>query len=336
MLKKILLYLGVMIFFMSIIGCKDVNKSKGKIGVSLAVGNAARWEQEKEYMQKRADELGIEIEIKLNTKNEPKTQEEDCFELIDSGIDVLIITPRNGNDMSKIIKYAEKKKVKVISYARIILKEKIDLYIGYDSKRIGQMLGQYLAEKVYRGNYILLKGDENDENANLLYEGALRYIDPIKNDINVILDTSISNWSPKVAKKLVISAIKANNNEIDAILAPNDKIAEGCAEALEELNIKRNVTITGMDAELSAVKRILNEKQDVTIYMDLKELAYTAIDEAFNMIHNKPVSINAEYDNQSGKKIPSCLITGRLVTKQNIDRILIENKVFTKEEIYNE
>lgn len=336
MLKKILLYLGLMIFFISLIGCKDINKSKGKIGVSLAVGNAARWEQEKEYMQKRADELGVEIEIKLNIKNESKTQEKDCFELINSGIDVLIITPRNGNDMSKIIKYAEKNKVKIISYARIILKEKIDLHIGYDSKRMGQMQGQYLAEKVYRGNYIILKGDENDDNANLLYEGALRYIEPIKNDINIILDTSISNWSPKVAKELVMSAIKANNNEIDAILAPNDKIAEGCAEALEELNIKKNVAITGMDAELSAIRRILNEKQDVTIYMDLKELADTAIDEAFNMIQNKPVNINAEYDNKSGKKIASHLITGRLVTKQNIDRILIENKVFTKEEIYNE
>ena len=109
MLKKILLYLGVIIFLMSIIGCKDVNKSKGKIGVSFGVGEAIRWKQEKEYMQKRADELGIEIEIKLNTKNEPKTQEEDCFELIDSGIDVLIITPRNINDMNRIIKYAEKK-----------------------------------------------------------------------------------------------------------------------------------------------------------------------------------------------------------------------------------
>ncbi|AVQ28474.1 sugar ABC transporter [Fusobacterium ulcerans] len=336
MLKKILLYLGVMIFFISMIGCKQANKNKGKIGVSFGVGEAIRWKQEKEYMQNRADELGIKIEIKLNTKDKPKTQEEDCFELIDSEIDVLIITPRNVNDMSKIIKYAEKKKVKVISYARIILKEKVDLYVGYDSKRMGQMLGQYLAEKVYKGNYILLKGDENDENANLLYEGALRYIEPIKNDINVILDTSISNWSPKVAKELVTSAIKANNNKIDAILAPNDKIAEGCVEAIEELNINRNITITGMDAELSAVKRILNEKQDVTIYMDLKELAYTAIDEAFSMIHNKPISTNAEYDNQSGKKIPSHLITGRLVTKQNIDRILIESKVFTREEIYNE
>lgn len=336
MLKKILLYLGVMIFFMSMIGCKEADKSKGKIGVSFGVGEAIRWKQEKEYMQKRADELGIEIEIKLNTKDKPKTQEEDCFELIDSGIDVLIITPRNVNNMSKIIKYAEKKKVKVISYARVILKEKIDLYIGYDSKRMGQMLGQYLAEKVYKGNYILLKGDENDENANLLYEGALRYIEPIKNDINIILDTPVSNWSPKVAKELVISAIKANNNKIDAILAPNDKIAEGCIEVLEELNIKKNVAITGMDAELNAVKRILNGKQDVTIYMDLRELAYTAIDEAFSMIQNKPVSVNAEYDNQSGEKIPSHLITGRLVTKQNIDRILIENKVFTKEEIYNE
>ena len=334
MIKKILFYFLLGTFLLGTAGCKDTNKNKEKIGVSFGVGEAIRWQKEKAFMEKRAGELGVEIEARLNTKDKPKTQEEDCIELIDSGVSVLIVTPRNVKNMSKVVKYAQKNNVKVIAYARVITGEDIDLYVGYDSKRIGQMQGQYLAEMVDKGNYILLKGDKNDENANLLYEGALPQVKSLKNNVNIILDASVPNWSPKEAKELVMEAVKASDNKVDAILAPNDKIAESCVEVLEELKIDNHVVITGMDAEIGAIKRILQDKQDMTIHMDLQELAYTTIDEAVNMIKGRPVITNAESNNESGKSIPSNLIIGRLITKQNIDRILIENNIFTKEEVY--
>ena len=42
-----------------------------------------------------------------------------------------------------------------------------------------------------------------------------------------------------------------------------------------------------MDAELAAIKRILAGTQDATIYMDLRELAYAAVDEAYNLAHEE-------------------------------------------------
>lgn len=336
MKKVILLGVGIAVLCAAFFLWFFWDKKIPKIGVSMGVGPAARWAREKVYMEERAKELGVDIEVRLNTTDKPKTQKEDCIELIDSGVDVLIITPRNVNEVGEILAYAKKKKVPIIAYARLIIKDKFDLFVGYDSWRIGQRLGQYLTEMVYKGDYIILRGDQNDFNALLLYDGAMDSINKIKNNINVIIDTSIHKWSPDEAYEIVKKAVAANDNHVDAILAPNDKIAEASRRAIDELGVKSQVIITGMDAELEAVKRIVDGKQSCTIYMDLKELAETAVNEACNIAKGIPINLNGDFDNKSGSLIPANLITGQLVTKENIKRILIDNGYFKSEDIYGE
>lgn len=336
MKKRILaFFLSVILLTLALTSCTKPNNTV-KIGVSFGVGKATRWVNEQGYMEARAKELGVDIETRLNITDEPKTQQQDCFEMIDSGIDVLILIPRDASKVEEILSYAKKKNVPVVAYARAIVDERIDLFIGYDSDRIGQKMGQYLAESVYEGDYILLHGDENDNNAILVSEGAMRYIDPIKDGINIILDASVPGWSPEEAEKMVYDAVAANGNNVDAILAPNDKLAGACVKALKALGVTKHVVITGMDAELDAVKRIIDGTQDCTIYMDLKELATTAIDEALNLAKNEKVNTNAKFDNGSGILINSNLITGQLIVKENIDKLLIDTGYFTKEEVYGE
>ena len=109
MLKKVLYFLCAAGLSLSLAGCNQSNKEV-KIGVSFGVGQATRWVQEKGYMEERAKELGVPIEVRLNTTDEPKTQTEDCIEMIDSGIDVLILTPRDVNNVKEILEYAKEKK----------------------------------------------------------------------------------------------------------------------------------------------------------------------------------------------------------------------------------
>ncbi len=336
MMKRLLTFILAAMLIFGVAGCAGQAKAP-KVGVSFGVGAAARWPKEQAYMEERAKELGVEMEIRLNTDEAAKPQLEDCKELIDSGIDVLIYTPRDAEHAEDVLNYAKSKKVKVINYARVVLgNDNVDLFVGYDSRRIGQMLGQYLSELVYSGDYILLSGDSGDFNAKLLNDGAMVHIDPIRPNVNVILEGAVAGWSPDEAKAMVMEAVAANGNNVDAILAPNDKIAGGCAAALEELGVDKHVAITGMDAELDALKRIVEGKQDVTVYMNLEELAKKAVDEAYNMATGKEVDVNSKFDNNTPGGIEAYLITGQLVTAKNIDKIIVDGGAFTKEEIYGE
>lgn len=318
-----------------LISCSNTQKNI-KIGVSLGVGEAERWVHEKTYMEQKAFELGAEIEVRLNKTDQPKTQQEDCFEMIDQGIDVLILTPRDALKTKDILDYAKQKGVPVVNYARIILGEEVDLFVGYDSNRIGQKQGQYLSELINEGDYIILRGDVADNNATLLYEGAMKYLNPIKEDINILLDAPVPGWSTEEAKTLIREAIVKNQNQIDAILAPNDKLAGACVEVLKELGITKKVEITGMDAELDALKRVREGKQSITVYMDLKILANTAVEEACHIVRKETVNINTEFENQSEKPVNAHLITGQVITKENLDKFLNETELFTKEEVYGE
>lgn len=335
MKKVISLFCAAALVLSTLSGCGG-GKQTIKIGVSFGVGPALRWEQEAAYMEARAQELDAEIEVRLNRTDEPKNQQEDCFELIDSGIDVLVLTPRDVTKVGDILDYAREKKVPVISYARVVLGQQVDLFVGYDSSRIGQDLGRYLSEMVYEGDYLILWGDPGDNNATLLGEGAMRYIEALGDSINIIGNEAVNGWSPDEAKKIVLDTVGKNGNHVDAILAPNDKIAGACAEALAELGVTEHVVITGMDAEPDAARRIVAGTQDVTIYMDLKELATTAIDQAVKLAKGEKPDVNSPFDNQSGETINANLITGRLITAKNIDSILIESGYLTREQVYGE
>lgn len=89
-----------------------------------------------------------------------------------------------------------------------------------------------------------------------------------------------------------------------------------------------------MDAELPAIKRLVNGTQDATVYMDLKAMAVTAANEAYNLATNKPTNVNAAFDNKSASTIKAYLVNGKIITRENIDRQLIDTGVYTREEVY--
>ena len=132
MLKKIVCIMGAVAIFILAVGCSS-EPQKPKLGVSFGVGGATRWVKEKQFMEDRAKELGADITVRFNTTDTPKTWREDCFELIDSGINVLIMIPRDLRQVDDIVDYAKKKNVKVVSYSRAILNPQTDLFIGYDT-----------------------------------------------------------------------------------------------------------------------------------------------------------------------------------------------------------
>lgn len=332
-MKKILgIVVVATVIFMILIGCNE--KDTPKIGVAFGVGPATRWATEIKYMKAYAQGLGIEFEARLNTNENEKPLAEDCYELIDSGIDVLITRPRDVKGMKEIVDYAHSKNVEIISYDSIIENEQIDLFVGYDSKYTGAILAQHLTEIVPEGDYIMLWGDMN-KNIEDMYTGAMEYMKPNDGKINIILEATVPGWSVDEAKKMVKEAIVANDNKIDAIFAFSDKLAGAAAEVVEELGITEPVVIAGMDAELDAARRIVTGTQACTAYMDLEELAQTAIDEAVQMANGNKPKTNAETNNNSANPIPSYLLVRKIVTKENLDRVLIDSSYYTKNQVYD-
>ncbi len=339
-MKKILGAAAVVFSVLFIFGLADnchaaAKPKKIKIGVSLPTQRDERWVRDAQKMKEvAAKDPTIDLKMQI-CDNDASKQMSQCENLIAQGIDILILAPHDATSAAAIVDEAKAAGLKVITYDRLVLDSDVDLYISFDNKEVGRLMGKYLTNVAPKGNYIVLAGSPTDNNAKLYREGALEFIKPLadKGDIKIVTDQWITDWQPTIAMNLVQNALTANNNKIDAILAPNDNTAGGVIQALEQVGLAGKVPITGQDAEVTAAQRIVKGTQTMTVYKDTRELASEAIQAAIKMVKGEPVASNATLNNRK-KDVPSILLKAQVVDKSNIDKVLIDSGYLKKEDVY--
>ena len=309
-------------------------EEKIKVGLSLPTQREERWVRDKEKMEQVAAEMGVELIVKVADANmqEQITQVE---ALLTQGIDVLILAPHDAAAAATLVDKAKQEGVPVISYDRLITNtDNLDIYLSFDNVRVGELQGQFITEQVPEGNYIIMSGAPTDNNAKLFKEGAMKYLQPLidANKINVIAEQGVENWVPENALKIVEAALAANNNEVDAILAPNDGTAGAAIQALAAQGLAGKVPITGQDAEKAAAKRIMEGTQSMTIFKDTRDLGTAAIEIAIKLANGEAVSTNGEVDNGI-ENVPSVLLEAKIVTKDNLKAVLIDSGYMTEADI---
>lgn len=335
--KRLTLALAFMLILSLFAGCSKETSGgdeKIKVGLSLPTQREERWVRDKETMEQVAADMGIELIVKVADADmeEQITQVES---LLAQGIDALILAPHDAAAAATLVDKAKQEGIPVISYDRLITNtDKLDVYLSFDNVRVGELQGQFITEKVPEGNYIILSGAPTDNNAKLFKQGAMKYIQPLIDEgkINVIAEQAVENWVPENALKIVEAALSANNNEVDAILAPNDGTAGAAIQALAAQGLAGKVPITGQDAEKAAAKRILEGTQSMTIFKDTRELGKEAINIAIKLAKGEKVEINGEVDN--GKiNVPSVLLEPKIVTQDNLQEVLVDSGYISEEDL---
>jgi D-xylose transport system substrate-binding protein len=243
--------------------------------------------------------------------------------LISRGVDVLVIVPYNATVLNNTIREAKKAKIKVISYDRLILNADVDAYISFDNKAVGEMQAQSLVQVKPKGNYYLLGGAPTDNNAKILREGQLKVLQPLvdKGDIKIVGKQWVKDWSPAEAMSIVENALTANANKIDAVVASNDGTAGGAVQALAAQKLVGKVAVSGQDADLAAVRRVIAGTQTMTVYKPLKQIASGAAKLAVQLVRGEKPAYNAQLDN-GFKKVDSVLLKPVLLNKANVDLVV--------------
>jgi D-xylose transport system substrate-binding protein len=300
------------------------------IGVSLPTLREARWVMDKETMENYAQSKGIPLRIE-NADTDAEKQASQVDNLLSQGINILILAPVDSKNAAALVEKAHKARVKVINYDRFIENGNSDLFVAFNHLRAGELQGQFLVRMVPKGNYIIMSGDPRDNNSKLLKEGAMEYIEPlvVTRNIKIVTDKAVDNWDPANAFKIVENSLIANNNNIDAILAPNDATAGAAIEALEAQGLAGKVAVTGMDGDLSAIQRIIKGTQAMTVLKDSREQGRVAIDAAIKLATAQGIDINGMVTN-----VDAILLTPIAVDKTNVDEVIIKSGYYTKEQVY--
>lgn len=309
---------------------------KVKIGFSLPTLREERYQKDRDEFVKKAESLGAEVLVQA-ANNDESLQKSQVENLITQGIDVLVLDPQNAESAADLVEAAHKANIKVISYDRLIKNSNVDYYISFDNEKVGRLQGEYITKQVPKGNYFIFAGAPTDNNATLFRKGAMEVIQPLvdKGDIKILYDQAIKDWQPEQALKLAENALTINNNKVDAIVAPNDGTAGGIIQALEAQKLAGKVPITGQDAELAAIKRIVAGQQSMTVFKDVRTLADEAAELAVGLAQGKDMSSSVNGKVANGKiDVPSILLDPVVITKDNIDDKLVNTGWFTKDQVY--
>lgn len=303
-----------------------------KIGFSIDDLRIERWVRDRDFFTSAAEKLGAKVFVQSADASEQR-QISQIENLISRGVDVLVIVPFNATVLNNTIREAKKAGIKVLSYDRLILNADIDAYISFDNGKVGEMQAEGVTKVQPKGNYYLLGGAPTDNNAKMLREGQMKVLQPLidKGDIKIVGQQWVKDWSASEAMSIIENALTANNNKIDAIVASNDGTAGGAIQALASQKMSGKVPVSGQDADLAAVKRVIAGTQAMTVYKPLKIIASEAAKLAVQLARNEKPAYNSQYDNGL-KQVSTVLLKPTPLTKANVG-LLVDDGFYTKAQI---
>lgn len=313
---------------------RDKKTGKIRIGFSMDTLKEERWPHDRDFFVARARELGAETLVQA-ANGDDALQTQQAENLLTQGVDVLVIVPHNGEVAASIVDSAKRQGVPVISYDRLIRNSDVDLYISFDNIKVGEMQAKYLLERAPKGNYVLIGGSPTDNNAKQFREGQMKALQPAidRGDIKIVADQWAREWQASEALKHTENALTQNNNDVAAVVASNDGTAGGVVQALEEQHLTGKVQVSGQDADLAGVQRIVEGKQSMTVYKPIAPLANRAAEAAIALARGEQVTSTSTVNNGK-KEVPSILLEPIVVDKNNVVQTVVKDGYQKLEDIY--
>ncbi|WP_409500741.1 D-xylose ABC transporter substrate-binding protein [Mannheimia glucosida] len=305
-----------------------------KIGMSIDDLRLERWQKDRDIFVNKAESLGAKVFVQ-SANGDATAQISQIENMLNKDIDVLVIIPFNGEVLSNVIAEAKKEGVKVLAYDRLINNADVDFYVSFDNEKVGELQAKSIVEQKPEGNYFLMGGSPVDNNAKLFRKGQMKVLQPLidSGKIKVVGDQWVDSWLAEKALQIMENALTANKNNIDAVVASNDATAGGAIQALSAQGLSGKVAISGQDADLAAIKRIIAGTQTMTVYKPITNLADKAAEIAVVLGKNEKVESNAQLNNGM-KEVPAYLLEPVVVTKENIDDTVIKDGFHTKDAVY--
>jgi D-xylose transport system substrate-binding protein len=246
------------------------------IGVSWSNFQEERWKTD-EAAIKAALEASGDKYISADAQSSAAKQLTDVESLIAQGANALIILAQDSSAIAPAVEKAVAEGIPVVGYDRLI-ENKDAFYLTFDNKEVGRMEAKAVFDVKPEGNYVFIKGNGADPNADFLFAGQMEVLkDAIDaGKIKNVGEAYTDGWLPANAQKNMEQFLTANDNKVDAVVASNDGTAGGAIAALDAQGLAGSVPVSGQDADHAALNRIALGTQTVSVWKDSRELGKAA------------------------------------------------------------
>jgi len=302
------------------------------VGVSWNNYQEERWAKWDEPAIKAALDAGGAKYISNDAKSSAETQASNVENLISQGANVVIVLAQDGTAIKPAVASAISNGVPVIAYDRLI-EDPTALYITFDNKLVGKMQAEALLKVKDSGNFVVIKGNKADANADFLRAGMVeaglpdvgKSTDKLKN----VGESYTDNWDPKNAQTSMEQFLTANNNKIDIAFVQNDGMAGGAIAALTAQGLQGKVPVSGQDGDAAALNRVALGTQTVDVWKDARLLGKAAGEAALALCKDKNIknaksslAPTVQFKSPGGNDMTSIFLTPQPITKDNLSVVL--------------
>lgn len=341
---------------------------KQKVGISMPTKSLERWNRDGSYLEQQFQGKGCDVKLTYSD-NKIDQQVKDIENLIADKVNLLVIAAIDGKSLSNVLKSAKSSNIPVISYDRLIMDtDAVSYYVSFDNYKVGQLQGQFVIDKLglkkddktKSYNIEFTAGDPPDNNAGFFFNGAM---DTLKDYINAGIlkvpsgqktfqQVATPSWDTKNAMNRmqnVLGSYYSNGTKLDVALCSNDSTALGVTQAIaSDYKGGNTPIITGQDGDEANLANIIDGKQSMTVYKAVANEAVATLDIGMNLLNGKKPDgeliktsgwkfecsyDTSSYNNQKGI-VPSYLLVPTVVTKDNIQKELVDTGYYTMDGKY--
>lgn len=324
-----------------VVGCAPPPApAQGKIALLLPETKTTRYEShDLPIFRAQLAALGFNVDRDLiysNATQDAAAQQQQAEAALTNGARVLVLDPVDSSSATAIAELAKARGVPVIAYDRLITDSPaVDYYVSFDNREVGRLQAEALLTAlagVTDPQIVMLNGSPLDSNTAQYREGALAVID---GHLTIAQSFDVPDWSPDKAQEFMAQALTALGNRVDGVYVANDGMAGGAIAAMKAAGLSPLPPVTGQDAELAGIQRILVGEQYMTVYKAIHREAAAAADLAYQLWSGRtpdPALFNAQVDN--GRiTVPAILLQPISVTRTNLRGTIFADKFWDPLEV---
>ncbi|WP_406838159.1 substrate-binding domain-containing protein [Streptomyces sp. AHU1] len=307
-----------------------------KVGLLLPEKENTRYEKFdypiiRDQVQKLTDKKGDVVY--LNAEQDAAKQLRQMRQMIDDKIDVILVDAVDSVSIAKGVREAKEAGIPVIAYDRLA-QGPIDAYISFDNELVGQVQAKALIAALGTDSaskkIVMMNGSLTDPNAAEFKAGAKSELEG-KVIISSAYDTK--DWKPENARANMEKSIQdVGLNNIAGVYAANDGIAGAVIDAFKAAGVSKIPPVTGQDSELIAVQRIIKGDQYMSVYKSYPQEANAAAEMAVARVQGRSIEFDAltrdKVDSPTNKDIPSQLVPVVDLTKENIEKTVVQDGIY--------
>lgn len=235
-------------------------ESKGKLGLVISTLNNPFFVTLRDGVQEKADELGYELVV-LDSQDESSKELSNVEDVLEQGVDVLLINPVDSDAVGNAVKLANDKDVPVITLDRSANEGEVATHIASDNVAGGKIAAEFIVDKLDgKGKVVQLQGIPG---ASAARDRGKGFEETIKDTELDLIASQPADFDRQKGMSVMENILQAQP-EIDAVFCQNDEMALGALQAIEAAD-RDEILVVGFDATDDAVDAVEEGKLGATI-----------------------------------------------------------------------